>query len=462
MYLQEVKEGYCMKLWHKILIATLAVSVVVNVGLGHMLNKGNMSGMYKTNSISNVYEQSLESLCARCWDIEQDFAKLNVTDQSQQRIKILSDIIDDAGAASVSVASLPLYPEYTAVLNRYLNHVSDYSKYLLYSCAGGEDMSDECRKNIDALYKCVQKVNDELAMLGDQLKQTPMDWEKYMNAKLTETDMLDSIMSLSIESLQTQSIDYPTLIYDGPFSDAVVNKEIKEDTTKQVTQGEAINILKEFIKGDGRSYAVTDTQKCNGLIDTWCITLNSGDYYCYGNVSVNSGKVISFINNGKSCEQNISRNEAIDIASEFLENNGYISMEAQYCEVTNGNATVNFVYKQNDTLIYPDMVKVRVDMCDGVVNGFEGMSYYANHKTNRNIDMPESDINEIEELLPKNAEVKRASVAIILDDGENELLCYEYRCRIGEDTYILYYDTKTQKQVKIFKIISTENGDFVV
>lgn len=458
-----IKEKILMKLSEKILIFFLSVSLIGNIGLIYT-NYGTMQdGRYYTNKMGSVYDQNLSSLTAHCYDLEQDLSKLSVCSQSEQSIRILTDIIDDSGCAVTSLSTLPLYPEYVAKLNRYLNHVSDYSKYMLRLSASGTVPMSKCSDNINALLSSATAVNTVLRELSEKLKNTPMEWSELMSNDVAELDMLDNVFSSTMESIQTESIDYPTLIYDGPFSDSVVNKKINESGGKNVSESEAVSIFTKFAKAEN-GYSVYEVTSCSGVIETWCVTLEKDGNYLYGSISKKTGTVVSFINNGACYDKKISRDDAINVAKTFLESNGYKNMEPQYCQESNGNATINFVYKQDNVLIYPDMVKVRVDMCNSTVNGFEGMSYYVNHKEKRQMPLPDryESIEETEKLIPNNLGVVQRNTAIIPTDGEEELLCYEYRCKLNNDIYILYYDASNQKQIKIFKVLSTENGDFVV
>ena len=151
------------------------MSIIANVGLIYTDINKTADGKYTSNTMSNVYEQNLNSLSARCFDLEQGLSKLSVCNQSEQSIRILTDIIDDSGAAVTSLSTLPLYPEYVAKLNRYLNQVSDYSKYMLFMSAGGGIPSEECSDNISALQKSVSAVNKALSELGEKLKTSPME-----------------------------------------------------------------------------------------------------------------------------------------------------------------------------------------------------------------------------------------------------------------------------------------------
>jgi germination protein YpeB len=127
--------------------------------------------------------------------------------------------------------------------------------------------------------------------------------------------------------------------------------------------------------------------------------------------------------------------------------------------VTQNIATINFVYDQNGVLIYPDMVKVRVNLDNGKVEGFEGLSFIANHKDRQITNI---DVNVSDELLPNGCSVERTALAIIPTDGGDERLCIEVRCKVDGDDFVLYFDPETFDEVKIFKVIHTENSDFAV
>ncbi len=446
---------------YKILYFLLGTSIALNIGLAFSPNNDMLMPEEDDARANNVYEQNLATLSARCYDLEQGLSKLNITNEASESIRILTDIIDDSGAAVTSLSTLPIFPGYIATLNRYLNHVSDYSKYMLYMSADGIVPSTEYEENITALKNSITEVNRALNELEEKVKDSPIEWERLTKDGITELDMLDNVFSATLESIQTDSIDYPVLIYDGPFSDSVVNKEIEEKGTF-VSREDAIIIFKEFIGADD-TWHVYAKSECGGIIDTWCITLERDGEYYYGNIAKNTGFVVSFINSGSSYEEKLSHDEATEKARAFLEKNGFKNMDAQYCQTSNGNATINFVYNRSGVLIYPDMVKVRVNMQTGEINGFEGMSYYANHREERELIFDETfSIEEAQSKLSSKLTVEKAGKALVPSEGENEILCYEFRCKAGEEMYIVYFDVKTHKQVKIFKILTTENGDFVV
>lgn len=447
-----------MKTSQRITAGLLCLSVVLNIGLVYTCVKSNNGMEYSHIRISNIYEENLNLLSTKCYEIEQSLSKLSVCTDCEQAIKILSDIIDDSCTASGAMSVLPLSPEYTTIINRYFNHLSDYSRFMLYSSAKGELPSSTYGENISALYKSVNGINSAIASLGSNSENTAYDWSLYLEKEIAESDMLSDRFFGTVEAIQTESIDYPTLIYDGPFSDSAINKTVNETENKNIDKKEAERLFVNFLSLKG-SYRLACCDSCDGKISTWCVGIETNGKTYYGNVSQKSGKIISFLCDNGASKQKFSRDDAIKAGTDFLNSHGYDNMEAQYCEVTENIATVNYVYKENGILIYPDMVKIRINLENGNVEGFEGFSYYANHHE-RNLDGGKKVIPT--SILPENCQITAENIALIPTDTGDEQLCIEIRCTVNDETYILYFDKETLKETKIFKVLSTENGDFVV
>ena len=447
-----------MKTSNRILTFLLAISIVANAGLGAICIKKSSTINNAHTRMLNVYEEGLCELCVRCEQIDQGFSKLSVTTKSSQALRILSEIIDDAAAASVALDALPISPEYTHVLNRYLNHVGDYSKYMMFACANGTLPATNYTEQITALKQSSGKITQALNNMTDNMNGESYDWTRYLAESVSELDIISDDLFSVLESIQTEGINYPTLIYDGPFSDSVVNRVIDEGQAHNVTESEAISAFCKFVSIPS-AYKIISCDSCDGVISTWCIALQYGQVTYYGNVSKKTGKVISFLCDSNAANKNYSRNDAENIAGEFLSRNGYDSMKPQYSEVTQNIATINFVYEQNGVLIYPDMVKVRVNLDNGKVEGFEGLSFIANHKDRQ---ITNYEFNVPDDILPNGCNVEKTSLAIIPTDGGDERLCIEVRCNVDDDDFVLYFDPETFDEVKIFKVIHTENSDFAV
>ena len=80
----------------------------------------------------------------------------------------------------------------------------------------------------------------------------------------------------------------------------------------------------------------------------------------------------------------ISQDEANQKGKEFLNSKGFKDMKETYYLKQDGIVTINYAYTQNNVVIYPDLIKVKVALDNGEVLGIETTGYLNNH-TDRDV-----------------------------------------------------------------------------
>ena len=160
-----------------------------------------------------------------------------------------------------------------------------------------------------------------------------------------------------------------------------------------------------------------------------------------------------------SGQQKITKEKALKIASEFLEKAGYSNMKAGYHLTKNNVLTANFTYQLGDTAVYPDMIKVSVDLGSGRVSGLDAKNYLEFHKDRA---LPTLIITEeaAREHLPDGITPISVQKALIPKANEAEVLCYEFRFRENETEYLTYINAETGKEEDVFIVKDDESGTF--
>ena len=92
---------------------------------------------------------------------------------------------------------------------------------------------------------------------------------------------------------------------------------------------------------------------------------------------------------------------------------------------------------------------------------FEAMNYLIAHK-NRNIKEPKLSLEEARQLVNKNLEITSERLAIIPSKGGNEIMCYEFKGKFGNQKFIVYINANTGKEENILKIMDMDNGTMVI
>lgn len=148
--------------------------------------------------------------------------------------------------------------------------------------------------------------------------------------------------------------------------------------------------------------------------------------------------------------QRISPEQAREIAERYLRSKNYPDMVfSSYEEYDNRDiGLVTFVYRQGDTLIYPDAIRVRVALDDGEVLGMTANAYVTNH---RRRDLPSPALSEAQarQRVSPRLQVISVQKAVINDEAGDEVLVYEVRARAGDEVYKVFVNARTGDEERI-------------
>ena len=136
-------------------------------------------------------------------------------------------------------------------------------------------------------------------------------------------------------------------------------------------------------------------------------------------------------------------------------------MISTYTTTYEGQSVINFAYKQEDVVVYPDLIKVKVALDNGDIIGFETEGYLINHHE-RDIKEPNISEEEARERLSSAVELENTRLTIIPTAGNKEIFCYEFKVSYGSDNYLVYIDANDGEQRQILLLIDQEDGTLTI
>ncbi len=422
------------------------------VGLILALTIGVLGGFYAliqernhANSVmESVYERSFYDLLMDVNDVEIKLEKLSVSENPTYQEKLLREVGERATLANANISQLTGEDGVLSGTTSYINQLGDFSKSLSKKLEKGGRLSREDKESLANLHEISVEVGKRLQRVRDKIGQGKTFIENF-----------DDI-SVDFGEIDELSVDYPELIYDGPFSDSVVNKAPKGISKRQITEEEGLEIAKRVLKG------VTDEVEFIGVwegkIKTYNYSSPDGDVL----VKLTSGgDLLSFSSPTPFVDESqVNEIDGVKIAYEFLYTNGYDGLVPVWVSNYYGNLYINFVHEESGVIVYNDMVKVKVSGETGKVVGFEGTSYLYNH-TEREIGVPAISEDEAREKVYGEIEVDTVRLALV-PDGEREKLSYEVYGKIGEKKYFVYVDAKTGEEINILCVIDSEQGELLM
>lgn len=397
------------------------------------------------NRLENMYLESYHDLLDGINDIEISLDKLSISTTHAYQVDTLEDIHLKSSMLVSALSRLSIYDQTTSNTTKYLNQVGDYSYYLATRLTrDGDTLTTSEKSSLSSLGEVSTSIGMALREYRDSIQAG--EYLLDYSAGGGYADAFDNVDS---------SIDYPTLIYDGPFSDARQNKTPLGIVGEEISSEEGLYIATTLLPSRYRE-ELSYSGEMHTLYDSYLYTTPTGD------VSVSlttTGQVISMDIPYEEGSKDLSTDECIEIASSYLEEIGYKSMREVWCSIYYGTAYINYVYESDGVLIYPDMVKVKVSTSTGEVIGVECMSYIFSH-VSRDIPRPTLDEEDIMLSIPDMQNVSIRLCIVPVDSAE--VLCYEVYGEIEDYKYFIYYDALTGMEINILKVIDSEDGELLL
>lgn len=432
-------------------IISFLSAIVIVLGIWAGVSSFNLAVAEKELTRSN--ERALTQLGTYLDDISLNLQKCMYSQSEDMLSDVSTKLWRSSASAKESLSEITDGNTEISGIYKFLSQVGEYTLSLNESLAGGGTATKEQTENLSSLLKYSKELSNEVNDLIAQEENGLLDFEVI---KSTLQDDAKSSVYLGDELNDANQAlqDYPTLIYDGPFSDHINNKRpALIENLEAVTQERAHKKAAEFI--GAKESQLQFLSKTESNLSTF--NFYNGDYTV--SVTQKGGIVCYMLTSIFASEIKLSTEEAIGKAKQFLNDKGYTKIKESYYSTNDGICTVNFAYYENGITYYTDLIKVSVALDDGSITAFDATGYITNH-TQRNIPGAVSYSEaEAQKLLKKELKVISSKKAFIPTEWETEIFVYEYRCKAPDGNEILIYiDPVTGQEKNILILLYSDGG----
>ena len=431
-------------------IRVISFAVAIFAALGIMNIKTYSEKKAAKAALGYVYTRSVEELANSVDNIKTELNKGKYCKDTQMLSKLANDIQSYAQSAKANLSQLPIKDLNLENTYKFLSQVGEYSLSLSEKCADGEALSDSEYENIKSLYDYSIGLSDNMWALEQELQTGLVDFSDFVPS---DSDTVG--ITSGFEDFEDSFSQYPTLIYDGPYSDHILNREPQMIKGKEMISVEdAQNLAKEITKSD----KLTDNGAEGGKMSSYTFS----DGYNTIAITANGGFLSYLIRDRAVNSSSISHEEAVKIATEFIKSVGYDEVKMTYFETLYNTTTLNFAGVQDGVTLYTDLIKVSVAMDNGEILGFDARGYITNH-IQRDFTEPLVSEEDARNNLSPLLNVKGVNKAVIPTDGENDAYCYEFACTSESDENILVYiNCQSGKEEQILMLIISDSGTLTV
>ncbi len=425
-------------------------------------------------AVGNQYFNSFFDLLGNVDNVRVALSKSLVSGSPRLRVGALSDVWREASNAQANLNSLPVTHKVLARTSAFLTQVGDFAFVTARKVANQQMMNDD---DWDRLVKMKEQSEDlakGLAGMEAEASTGRINWVRVAEqakkevpakpgSKSTPEAVTDGFTKVD-ESVQ----HFPTLIYDGPFSDHIEKREPVGVTGAAIDATQAIEIARKFVPFDASAHTGRIQGEVDSKMPAYRVSLDaprkSGKPDAVVDVTKVGGHVV-LINISRDIDpKKIDLEAAVTRASDFLSSVGMTSMKPTFASEVGDVAVIPFVFVQNGAYVYPDMVKVKVALDNGDILSYDALGFLTSHHT-RKLPKTSIEADEAKELLSPALTVSappRLAVIPVETVATPEAFCWEFRgTSFGEDFFV-YINAVSGEEEKVLQLIKTSEGSLTM
>lgn len=403
-------------------------------------------------NIQNSYSRSFNELNTELNNIYLILQKAEYATSSKLLGGMAAELLVAAENAKNALSQLPTGKEELTVINRFLSQVGNYAMAVSTGLGRDEKKDAEFAENVNLLKETAEKLVSSLAEMSSELDNA----EALTNELAASLGDGDSSLAESLYELENGFTDYPTLVYDGPYSDHILEKEpIMPKNAAEVSESEAREVAAALINTTADTLYAAET--VDGKIPAYRFSCKNGSV----SVSVNGGFPV-YMRKTRSVEDNsLNYDTALVKAEAYLEKVGFSGLEATYYFTDEGVCVISFAYRDGKTLCYTDLVKVGVATDNGEIMLLEAAGFLSNH-TERAFETPAVELDAASLAVSTRLKIRKTDLALIPTSGAGEIRCYEFLCEAENGGEVLVYiNALTGEEEEILILLKSDGGILV-
>ena len=448
----------------KAFIITTAILSCLILILGVFLFNTSRNLTATSASLESLYQRSFFDLVDNVNNMEVDVSKLMVSNDSTSQQKILASIKQKTSDAENDLSLLPINSNLLDSTTKFMNQLNGYCTSLISYKDGKIEKED---------YNIISNVYSSIASIKKELNDV---MEKIMSGyrildNIGSEDVIGDFSTI-LSNLTNDTIDYPSLIYDGPFSETTLKKTIKGLKNEEITKDEAESLVLKIFEKDVTN--INFIGETNGNFETYDYGVNTENGKNYFLQITKQGGFLLNMNSNSLSEnseekENISLDSSEDfkgslpseIATSFAKKLGLENMQSVWSASSDKICYINLAPVEDDIIFYPDLIKVKIDLTSNEIMGWEASSYAYNHCEREDL-IPQLSKEDARKLVSDNLDVESEKLCVIPLDYIGETLAYEFAGKYNGFNYYLYIDAYNGNQVRVLRIIQTDDGNLVM
>ena len=285
-------------------------TIALGIAWGVESRKKNVEAEEYRVTIENNYRRSYYDFRYELSSADDLLNKALVSSGRATQQKLLTDAGAHLAKAVASASVVSTVKKNGALA--FVNKAGDFSSFLALKIGRGEELSEEDYDDLTSVYVSLTALERILKENEDEINKNGFSFIDTLGG---ENDFASKL-----QGVQTD-IEYPSLIYDGAFSDSLEERTPKGIRGDNLSIEEAQEIAKAYLSEDDEPQYVTSE---NGDIPSYIF--ESGDKYL--TITQRGGLLVSLTSNMKATRKHHTESECEEIGKAYLNKIGLENMTA--------------------------------------------------------------------------------------------------------------------------------------
>jgi spore germination protein len=441
------------------LVRTIVIAVLV-IGVAGTAFWGYQEHQEKNAILINAennYQRAFHELTYQM-DILHDKIGTTLAMNSKRSLSpALADVWRLTSQAHSDVGQLPLTLLPFNKTEEFLSNIGDFSYRVAVRDLDDKPLTDKEYKSLETLYKQSADIQKELRKVQHLVIKNNLRWMDVEMALASGKENADNTIIDGFKTVEKNVTGYDEASFG---STTFVNSQKRDENFKklkgeQISKKDAVALLRKYSGIDKSKDAKVASSGKGSEFKFYSVSIGNGNTEASMDVTQKGGYPIWYINNREVKDSKISLNKAAEKATQFLKENKFEKLELFESVQYDKMGIFTYVTVLDGVRIYPDAIKIKVALDNGQIIGFAAEDYLRNNH-DREIAEPGIALEDAKKETNTNLKVMEERLAVIVNDLNEEVLCYEFLGMLGNDTYRIFINANTGEEEKVEKLKNAE------
>jgi len=445
------------KRFSAIMFPILLVALIGTGVWGYRENQEKNSILIKAE---NQYQRAFHDLSFNVDKLQTELGNTLAVNRASNGLfkKNLANVWRLTSQAQSDINQLPLTLLPFNKTEEFLAHMSNFAFQTSVRDLSKEPLTDDEKKTLSVLYDRSKEINNSLREVQGKVLANNLRWMDVEVALASENNKLDNTIIDGFRMVDKKVSGYPEINW-GPAAESMNTvrnfqalsgseasmEEIKQKAAQFIGMDDPgrLAVVENGTGTDFNTYSVSGKKPDTGHEVHMDFTKKGGQLYWYMSPRDVTSKVLD-------------ERGARDAAAQFLDEHGYKDMTAVSYDEYQNVASITMAARENNVIVYPKKIIVRVALDNGEVIGLQAADYIHENRE-QPIPEPGMKLEEARKMLNPDFKLTSQNLAVIKNDLKKNTLCYQFNGSLNGNQYRIYINANTGQEEKIETVKPGEN-----